>query len=278
MSTFLLCLIGCSCHQAYFAVFDRCKNYHTIAKLLFELVSQISQAVHVNIINSCSQQLHAVDLLYLVHNITKCIFGSFALQCLILTLKCFDLCIQMLDLFADSFWFSFQKFCNIGKLCFLLFIICKYCITGQCLNTTHTCCNTRLRQNLKCQDLTGVGYMSTTTQLLGEITHRYHANVLRIFLVKQCHGTALLCLLNVHHIGSHRKCCTDLFIYQSLDLCDLLSSHRLEMSKVKTKSVRSYQRTLLLYMTSQNSLQCFLKQMSCTVILTGICTICGMNT
>ena len=50
------------------------------------------------------------------------------------------------------------------------------------------------------------------------------------------------------------------------------------MSKVKTKSVRSYQRTLLLYMTSQNSLQCFLKQMSRTVVLTGICTICGMNT
>ena len=43
-------------------------------------------------------------------------------------------------------------------------------------------------------------------------------------------------------------------IYQIFCLCDLFRCHCLEMCKVKTKSVRSYQGTFLFYMSTKDSL------------------------
>ena len=112
--------------------------------------------------------------------------------------------------------------------------------------------------------------MRTTTKLLGEITHGYHSYILAVFLTEKSHRSCLLGGLYIHHLSNNRKICLDLFVYQSFYLLDLLSGHRLEMGKVKTQSVRSYQRPLLLYMRTENRFQGFLEQMGRAVVFAGI--------
>ena len=112
--------------------------------------------------------------------------------------------------------------------------------------------------------------MGTTTELSGEITHRYHTYLLGILLAKQCHSTGLLCFLNIHDIGMNLKSCLNLLIYNFFNFTDFLSSHSCEVGKVETKSVSSYKRTLLLYMRTKNFFQSFLKKMCRTVVLLDI--------
>jgi len=49
------------------------------------------------------------------------------------------------------------------------------------------------------------------------------------------------------------------------------------MCKVKAKTLCIHIRTCLLNMTSKHYTKCFLQQMSCTVILTGILSICSIH-
>ena len=161
---------------------------------------------------------------------------------------------------------------------FLFSVVLDNGFACKCLDTTDTSCDTGLGNDLKEHNGACILYVGTTTEFFGEVSHRYHTYLLVVFLTEECHCSGFLSLFYIHDVCVYFKACLNLFVYKIFCCLDLLSCHSLEMSKVKTKSVRSYQRALLLYMTSQNSLQCFLKQMSCTVILTGICTICGMNT
>ena len=119
--------------------------------------------------------------------------------------------------------------------------------------------------------------MGTSAELFGEVSHRYDSYILAVFLTKEGHSACLLGRLHIHDLGDNRKICLDLFIYQSLYLLDLLLGHRLEMSEVKTQSVRSYERTFLLYMRTENGLQCFLEQMGGAVVFAGVGAGCCVN-
>ena len=52
------------------------------------------------------------------------------------------------------------------KFLFHLLIISKYVVTGQCLDTAHSCCDTALRKDLERLDICGILYMSTTQNSL----------------------------------------------------------------------------------------------------------------
>ena len=115
--------------------------------------------------------------------------------------------------------------------------------------------------------------MRTAAELSGEVAHAYDTHTVAIFLAKQCHCAGLLCLLKAHDLRLYRKCLCDLFIYNRLDLLDLIRSHCLEMRKVKAESVRSHKGALLLYMCAKHGLECLLEQMCRTVVLTDILAV-----
>ena len=153
---------------------------------------------------------------------------------------------------------------------FLLSVVFDNCFAGKCLNTAYTSCDTGFGNDLKEQDGACILYMSTTTELFGKVSHGYYTYLLVIFLTKESHCSGFLGFFHIHDICMDIKTCQDLFVYKIFCCLDLFCCHCLEMSKVKTKSVRSYQRTLLLYMGTKNSFQCFLKKMRCTVVFLGI--------
>ena len=70
------------------------------------------------------------------------------------------------------------------------------------------------------------------------------------------------------------KASLDLLIYDFLCFLNLLRCHSCKVSEVKTKSVRSYQGTFLLYMGTKNLFQGFLKKVCCTVVLLDVFS-CG---
>ena len=71
MCTLLHRTVSYRSHQAYLAIQSRCNQNNAVAQLLFQLIAQITQTVHVYILNLNCQQLHAVYILYLVHNIAQ---------------------------------------------------------------------------------------------------------------------------------------------------------------------------------------------------------------
>ena len=110
--------------------------------------------------------------------------------------------------------------------------------------------------------------MSTTAQFHGEISHGYYSYFISILFSKQSHSSCFLGFLDSHNLSFYFQTGLNLFIYQFFYFCDLFLRHRLEMSKVKTKTSRCYKRTFLLHVCSQNSFQSFLKQMGSAVVLT----------
>ena len=153
---------------------------------------------------------------------------------------------------------------------FLLSVVFDNCFAGKCLNTAYTSCDTGFGHDLKEHDGACILYMSTTTELFGEVSHRYHTYLLVVFLTEECHCSGFLSLFYIHDVCVYFKACLNLFVYKIFCCLDLLSCHSLEMSKVKTKSVRCYQRTFLLYVGTKNCFQRFLKKMCRTVVLLGI--------
>ncbi len=111
--------------------------------------------------------------------------------------------------------------------------------------------------------------MSTTAEFSGEVAHGYHTYLLVVFLTEQCHSSGFLSFFDIHDL-----CVTGSAAWISLftraSICNFFRCHCLKMSKVKTKSVRCYQRTFLFYMRAKNCFQCFLKKMCCAVVFLSI--------
>ena len=160
----------------------------------------------------------------------------------------------MSDLLYDLCRICFQGFCSFMKQFFLFLIVFQNTISCQSFNTAHTCCDTGFGNDLEQHDVACVCHMSTTAEFLGEVAHGYHTYLLIIFLSEQSHCSGFLSLFHIHNICTDFKTSLDFFINKRFYLCDLISCHSLEMSKVETKSVWCYQRTLLFYMTSKNCL------------------------
>ena len=124
--------------------------------------------------------------------------------------------------------------------------------------------------------------MRTTTKLhtesfLSVCLHLYYTNFVSIFFTKQRHSTCLLSILDRHLFCDNLQIFGNLFINDCLYFCNLFVCHRGEMCKVKAKTLCIHIRTCLLNMASKHYTKCFLQQMSCTVIFTGILSICSIH-
>ena len=225
MCALFQCAVCSGCHQVYLAVSHRSDDNNALAQLSFQLIAQITETIHVHAVNLRCQQLHALDLLYLSHNITQRFLCQLGFQGLVLALQCFQLCQQMVNLLGYIGRSALHCLGDLLHLCFHFFIITEYAVTGQRLDTTHASCDTSLRYDLEGGDHTGILYMGTAAQLHGEISHVDHAHLIAIFLTEQCHSAGLLRLVQRHDLGHNRKGCLDLFIDDLLHLGDLFLGH-----------------------------------------------------
>ena len=76
----LLGSVGSCCHEAYLAVNGAGQYDYAFAQLFLELVAQFTEAVHVYAFQLGCQDLYAVDVFYLVHDIAQGVLGRLALQ------------------------------------------------------------------------------------------------------------------------------------------------------------------------------------------------------
>src|SRR5699024_2859930 len=160
----------------------------------------------------------------------------------------------MSDLLFDLPGSSLQHGCDLSLTFLDLFMITESTVTCEGFNTADTCGNSAFGYDFKSSDHSGIGHMSASAKFLGKISHRYYPDFFSVFFSEQGHSPGLLSLINGHNIGLHRKICLDFFIYKSFCLLQLFRCHCLEMCKVKTESVRSYQRSFLLNMRAQDRL------------------------
>ena len=98
MSALFHSAVSCHGQKAYLAVFAGSKDNHALAQLLFQLVAQVTETVHIHVSQFCCEKFHAFDLLYLIHNIAQSILCKLALQSLILAVECFHLALEMSNL------------------------------------------------------------------------------------------------------------------------------------------------------------------------------------
>ena len=118
-----------------------------------------------------------------------------------------------------------------------------------------------------------MSHMRTATQFLREIANHYYPDGITILFAKECHSSCLFSLIKTHYLCFHDQILCNLIVHDLFDLPNLFRSHCLSMAKVKTRSLSILIRTGLLYMISQHLPECFLQQMSCRMVLTGIATI-----
>lgn len=137
-------------------------------------------------------------------------------------------------------------------------IVCHHVGTGQCFDSSDAGSDTALGQDLEVTDLTGMLYMSTTTQFLREVSHGYHADSIAVFFSEQSHSSALLRILDAHDISNNCNILCDLLVDQSLYFSDLFCSLASPWLKTKRVLAAVLVRTLLFYMITQYDLQCLL--------------------
>ena len=63
--------VCCHCNEVYLAIFCGGKYDHTFAKLFFQLISEITQSVHVYAVYLCRKQFDTFYFNDLIHDIAK---------------------------------------------------------------------------------------------------------------------------------------------------------------------------------------------------------------
>ena len=258
MGTGLYSTVCCHGDHIDLAILCREQYDNAFAKLILELVAQVSQAIHIHTVYAGCQKLCSLDFHCLIHDIAQCGLCHLGFQGFVLSIQSLQFCLHMLDLLGQG---CRSCLCGCGCLIEVLFhslIVCHHVGTGQCFDSSDAGSDTALGQDLEVTDLTGMLYMSTTTQFLGEVSHGYHADSIAVFFSEQSHSSALLRILDAHDIGNNCNILCDLLVDQSLYFSDLFCSHSLSVAEVKTGSCAVLVRTLLFYMITQYDLQCLL--------------------
>ena len=135
----------------------------------------------------------------------------------------YKLCALCLSCYWSFFYKSFKVIKELKNS-----LICKS------FYSSYSCSNTWLRYNLKKSDVSCIGNMCTTTELLREVTHTYNSYLLTILFTKKCHSTCVLSFFDCHNLCLYWNCLSNLFIDNIFDLLNLLFCHTLEMCKVKS--------------------------------------------
>ena len=84
MSAGLLGLVCRHSQQIHLSVCGGSNHYHAFAQLIFQLIAQAAQAVHIHALYLNRQQLHTFDFHHLAHRVADGFIGQLALQLLIL--------------------------------------------------------------------------------------------------------------------------------------------------------------------------------------------------
>ena len=99
-------------------------------------------------------------------------------------------------------------FCSLGsfmKFLFNFLIILKYAVACQGFNTTYTCCDTCLGNDLEGSNGSCIICVCTAAKLFGEVTHGYNTDIVAVFFTKECHSTCLLGIFNAHDLCQDRN-------------------------------------------------------------------------
>ena len=142
----------------------------------------------------------------------------------------------------------------------------KHTDTGGTLNSSYTCRNGGLGDNLEQTDLTGVGYVSTAAKLgrgRADLNYSYGRAVL---LTEESHCAHLTCGVNVGYGSGAALCGEDSSVDKSLNLCDLFLSECRKMCEVETNSVLINVRACLLNVSAEHGTKSRLKKVSGGVV------------
>src|SRR5699024_10971541 len=108
------------------------------------------------------------------------------------------------------------------------------------LNSANAGSYAGLADNLKCADLSGVGYMGSATELNAPVSAADYPHLVSILFTEQGHGAHFLRLLHRGFAGLYRQKFGDLLVDQLFDLFKHLRRNGFEMGKVKTKRIFIY--------------------------------------
>ena len=111
--------------------------------------------------------------------------------------------------------------------------------------------------------------MGTAAEFCGEIPHLNHTYAVAVFFPKQSHGACFLRLVKSHDRGLYGKMGCDFLIDNLFHLIQLFLGHCGKMTEIKTKPACVHIGACLFHVGTKHRTQSFMKQMGCTVVLTG---------
>ena len=277
MSACFYCVVGDGDNEVHFAAHVGGKYHDAAADFFFQVVAQRTESVHVHVFYGYRKHFVCAGFLYLAHDVCHFALGNLVFQFLVLGGESFHFVKQRIDSLGEFMRICLSCFGSFQKHLLLILVIFQHVVAGDGLDTAHAGSHAGLGDNLKCLDIAGVGYVSTCTELFGEVAHADHAHLLAVFFTKKRHGSGLFCFFHGHDLCHNRKLCSDFFVDNLFHLCDLFRCHSLEVGEVKTQTVFIVVGTGLLHMASQHGTKCFLQQMSCAVVLSRIVSLLSVD-
>ena len=160
MGTGLYSTVCCHGDHIDLAILCREQYDNAFTKLILELVTQVSQAIHIHTVYAGCQKLCSLDFHCLIHDIAQCGLCHLGFQGLVLSIQSLQFCLHMLDLLGQG---CRSCLCGCGCLIEVLFhslIVCHHVGTGQCFDSSDAGSDTALGQDLEVTDLTGMLYMT----------------------------------------------------------------------------------------------------------------------
>ena len=165
MGTALHSAIGRHGNHGHLAVLVGDQEDHALTELCLQIIAEITKLVHIHAGYVCTEELHALDLDHGIHDVSECVLRLLALQGLILAAKLLHFLLNGLDVFLQGRRRRLHELRGCDHLMLEILVVLTNIVPGQCLDTTHTGCNTGLGQDLELTDLQGVLHMGTTAEL-----------------------------------------------------------------------------------------------------------------
>ena len=272
MGTLLDDIIGRHGHQADLAVLFGDEQDHAAAQLLLELVAQVAELVHVDILDCGRQELDAVDHLDLVHDIAQSALGLFVPEGFVLALEGLQLFLQLFDMVCQGSGVGLEQGRRAVELVLQIVVVGLYIGACDGFNTSDTGSDAVLGDDLELADLAGIANVGTAAELYG-IRHFDHADFFAVFLAEQRHGAGLSGFVDAHDLGLYRIRAGNTVIDFILDSPDLITGHGLEVAEVEPGPVSVLIGALLLNMAAQNVPEGLLQQVGRAVVAAGLHTV-----
>ena len=265
--------IGRHGHQVDLAALLGDEKDHAAAEFLLELVAQVAESVHVDILDGGSQELHALDLHYLVHDVAECVLRFLGLEGLVLALHSLELVLKLPDVVSQRIGSSLDHSRRLMHLLLEVFIVSADVVAGQRLNSANACRDAVLGQDLELADLACVLYMCAAAELSGEFTHLDYAYFVAVFLAEQSHSAALLSVFDTHDRGLDIETFRDLLVDKVFHGLDLIRCHSLEVAEVESGAVRVLIGALLLDVSAEDYAERLLHKVRRAVVSADIAAV-----